>query len=184
IIIPRNDKIRFLYVGRLVAYAPKNVNELFYALSKLNGDWTLDIVGDGEDTDFLKSLALELKIATKINWHGWQKDVWSYIKRNIKYTSTLVLTSISEGFPMVLCEASSYGIFCISSNCPTGPEDIITPESNGLLYPVKDVASLANHLQSIIDGRLLPTHNEIKNAITKFNDENFENRLLSALKLS
>ena len=48
---------------------------------------------------------------------------------------------------MVLCEASSYGIFCISSNCPTGPEDIITPELNGLLYPVKDVASLANHLQ-------------------------------------
>lgn len=184
IIIPRNDKIRFLYVGRLVAYAPKNVNELFYALSKLNGDWTLDIVGDGEDTDFLKSLALELKIATKINWHGWQKDAWSYIKENIKYTSALVLTSISEGFPMVLCEASSYGIFCISSNCPTGPEDIITPESNGLLYPVKDVASLANHLQSIIDGRLLPTHNEIKNAITKFNDENFANRLLSALKLS
>ena len=30
----------------------KMLMELFYALSKLNGDWTLDIVGDGEDTDF------------------------------------------------------------------------------------------------------------------------------------
>lgn len=184
ITIPRNNNIKFLYVGRLVANEPKNVNELFYALSKLNGDWTLDIVGDGEDADFLKNLALELNIANNINWHGWQQDAWKYIKENIQYTSALVLTSVSEGFGMVLCEASSYGVFCISSNCPTGPEDIITPELNGLLYPVKDVASLASHLQSIIDGRLLPSHNEIKKAITKFNDENFANRLLSALKLS
>ncbi|HEK0655154.1 MAG: glycosyltransferase [Proteus mirabilis] len=183
ITIPRDNYTRFLYVGRIIAYEQKNINELFYALSKLDGDWMLDIVGNGKDTDFLKSLALELKISAKINWHGWQKDAWSYIKKNVKYTSALVLSSTYEGFPMVLCEASSYGVFCISSNCPTGPEDIITPESNGLLYPVKDVDSLANHLQSIIDGRLLPTHNEIKNSIIKFNDENFANRLLSALKL-
>ncbi|MDM3598793.1 glycosyltransferase, partial [Proteus mirabilis] len=92
-----------------IAYEQKYINELFYALSKMNGDWTLDIVGDGEDTDFLKNLALELDIEAKINWHGCLKYVWKYIKEYVKYTSALVLSSTYEGFPMVLCEASSYG---------------------------------------------------------------------------
>lgn len=184
ITITRDKNIRFLYVGRLIADDPKNINELFYALAKLKGNWLLDIIGDGKDAEYLKYLASELNIISNINWHGWKKNSWMYIKENIKHTSALVLTSANEGFPMVLCEASAHGVFCISSDCSTGPEDIITPESNGLLYPVKDVDSLANCLQSIIDGRLLPSHNEIKNTITKFNDESFARRLLSALKLS
>ncbi|QIF96596.1 glycosyltransferase [Proteus terrae] len=184
ITITRDKNVRFLYVGRLISDEPKNINELFYALSKLKGNWILDIIGDGKDAEYLRHLALELNIISNINWHGWKKNAWKYIKENIKYTSALVLTSTNEGFPMVLCEASSHGVFCISSNCSTGPEDIIIPESNGLLYPVRDMTSLANHLQSIVNGRLLPSHNEIKNTITKFNDANFANRLLSALKLN
>ena len=39
---------------------------------------------------------------------------------------------------MVLCEANSYGIYTVSSDCPTGPADIIRPYVNGELYPAGD----------------------------------------------
>ncbi len=56
----------------------------------------------------------------------------SYSKN--KNVTALLLTSAFEGFPMTLLEAMSYGIPCISSDCMSGPRDMIKPGLNGELY--------------------------------------------------
>ncbi|MEQ5130101.1 hypothetical protein [Morganella morganii] len=59
----------------------KNMNELFRALSGVSNNWTLHIVGSGDESEIviLKKLAHELKISEKIIWHGWQKNPWDYV---------------------------------------------------------------------------------------------------------
>ncbi|MDE9571749.1 glycosyltransferase, partial [Xenorhabdus bovienii] len=84
-----------------------------------------------------------------IFWHGWVKEPWSFVQESIVEVSSLLLTSKNEGFPMVLGEAISYGIYCISSDCQTGTTDIIKKYRNGELYPVGDVKELAHILQCI-----------------------------------
>ena len=56
-----------------------------------------------------------------ITWHGWVDKPWE----KINSASCTLLLSKFEGFPMVILESLSYGIPVISSDCPTGPEDLI-----------------------------------------------------------
>lgn len=182
--IPSGDTTNFLYVGRVFFGGQKNLNELFRALSDVHGKWHLHIVGSGDEIEIsqLKKLAEELKINNNIIWHGWQTAPWEYIKDKIRYVSALVLTSTYEGLPMVLCEANSYGIYTISSDCPTGPVDIIKPGVNGNLYTMGDIRSLTSYLNDIITKKINNSHEITKSAITQFYNDSYINKLLTIFK--
>lgn len=83
---------------------------------------------------------------------------------------------------MVLCEALSYGIYSISSNCKTGPEDIIVNKINGQLYQQNNIDELASILQFLINKNILPENKEIKNSINLFYDEIYIKNVISILK--
>ena len=53
--------------------------------------------------------------------------------------------------PNTLLEAMAVGIPCISTNCPTGPSDIIKDKENGFLVEVNNVNQLANRILDIIN---------------------------------
>ncbi|PQQ23573.1 glycosyl transferase [Photorhabdus luminescens] len=180
---PKNMS-KFIYVGRIIAGEGKNLQSMFHALSQIKGNWELDILGSGDDIGVLQSLAVDLKIEQKILWHGWQVNPWDYIVNNIKEVTALLLTSTHEGLPMVLGEANSYGIYCISSDCKTGPSDIIQDSINGILYPVDRPDVLVSILQDIVNGRQLPRSTDIKNAIERLYDDNYLSRIKSALNIS
>ncbi|KOY60969.1 hypothetical protein AM629_16295 [Photorhabdus heterorhabditis] len=182
-LISRGNDTRLLYIGRILADEPKNIRELLVALSKIRGTWKLDIIGDGQDVDILKELSVKLNINDNIIWHGWQSNAWEYIKKNINSVTALVLTSTYEGFPMVLCEALSHGVFCISSNCQTGPADIIRHGINGILYPVNDTDSLVNSLQKIVNREPLPNVENIKKSINLLYADKYLSRVLIALAI-
>lgn len=182
--ISRPEKASFIYVGRVMFDGQKNVSELFKALSNLRGDWTLHIIGSGEHGDInkLKAYSKEYSFDDKVVWHGWQTNPWQYIEKNIKLVTSLVITSNYEGFGMVIAEANSYGVYVISSNCPTGPSDIITPTINGDLYQSGDVISLTEKLQSLTDNPNLPNSSDIKLSVEKFYIDNYMNSIKDALK--
>ncbi|MGQ3905188.1 glycosyltransferase [Mixta calida] len=183
--IPRPAKVtRFLYVGRIIADEQKNMRGLFQALSQIKGFWELEIIGAGEDMALLQALAESLNISDRITWHGWQKQPWLYIQEEIKYITCLLLTSHYEGFGMVLAEASANGVYAISSDCKTGPADIIKQNINGNLYPVEQPEQLVKLLQEIVNGKSLPDHFTIKSAIADFYEDKYIAKMLKALELN
>jgi UDP-D-galactose:(glucosyl)LPS alpha-1,6-D-galactosyltransferase len=151
-LVPRPSSASFLYVGRLTFDNQKRVNDLLEAVALLRGKWTLKIVGapsseESGDGPRLKALATELGLDDRVEWVGWQKSAWT----TVGATTALVMPSAWEGFPMVLIEALAHGTVCVSSDCKSGPSEIIEPGQNGWLFPVGDIRQLAAHLQRLVD---------------------------------
>ena len=71
---------------------------------------------------------------------------------------------------MVLCEAISHGVYCISADISTGPEDIIN-NYNGELYPSGNSKKLTKIIQKIIDNKKMPTPLMIQKTSKKFMPE-------------
>lgn len=177
-IIPRpKNQTAFLYVGRVTFDEEKRMRDLLEALSRVTGDWRLDVIGDGGDVARCKRYAEQLKIAGNINWHGWIVNPWDYIKE----ATALVLTSSYEGFGMVLAEGISRGVYSISSDYDTGPADIIKKDLNGDLYKPDNLAELHNILQNIVDGKVLPDQKAMKETIHHFYVNQYYTKLLNAL---
>ncbi|MEK1303020.1 glycosyltransferase [Limosilactobacillus fermentum] len=176
--ISRSSSVpHFIYLGRVDLDGQKNVRELMDSLSLLTGEWVLDIYGDTSDASSVIDYAKYLKISDRIHWMGFVKDPW----KNIKCASALILTSKYEGLPMVLCEAISHGVPCISANVETGPEDIIN-SSNGWLYTPGQPKELSTILQKIIDNPdVLPATNTIISSSSKFSISNYRHQFLSAV---
>ncbi|HIS89071.1 glycosyltransferase [Limosilactobacillus reuteri] len=156
----------FLYIGRVMLDGQKNLRELLNALSGVKGELKLDIYGNTSQATPVKEYARKLGVDKNIIWHGFVKKPWSVINR----ATALILTSKYEGLPMVLCEAISHGVYCISADISTGPEDIIN-NYNGELYPSGNSKKLTKIIQKIIDNKKMPTPLMIQKTSKKFMPE-------------
>jgi glycosyltransferase involved in cell wall biosynthesis len=116
--LPFHDEY-IIFVGRLTK--EKRVDYLFSAYAKSNIDEKLLIVGDGSELESLKLLAKTLKIDRKVIFTGAVSNPYKYIK-NAKF---LVLCSLFEGFGNVLVEALILQTPVVSTNCPSGPKEIL-----------------------------------------------------------
>lgn len=112
-----------------------------------NGEeWTLDIYGQGDQTDY-RQLMVELGIdSNKCHLNGPVEDV----VKAYQESSIFVLSSRFEGFGMVLIEAMACGLPVVSYDCPAGPDEIITDGVDGLLVPSGDVHALAEKLMTLM----------------------------------
>jgi UDP-D-galactose:(glucosyl)LPS alpha-1,6-D-galactosyltransferase len=167
-----NSPANFIYIGRVIFEGQKRLKDLLDSLVGLQGQWQLHVVGSGDDLARCQQYAETLGVGTRVIWHGWQAQPWLYVKDNIGNLKALVLTSAFEGLPMTLLEAMAHGVFCVSSNCPTGPADVID-DCNGRLYDVGDITQLTATLQALIDGRIIVDQAQIKSSITRFYDESY-----------
>lgn len=137
-----------LAIGRLTHV--KGFDLLIEAWSQVcqsNKDWTLRIVGSGEEEEKLKQQAEKLGIDNKIEFISATKNVEQYYKTSSFYC----LSSRHEGFPMVLLEAQAFGLPIVSFDCDTGPSEIINHNFNGYLCKVNEPESLALGLIKMIN---------------------------------
>lgn len=178
-LIQRPSSPIFLYVGRL-SDRDKNITFMLTGLSKLRSkEWQLKIIGSGEDENKLKDLANKLNISNKIEWLGFQKDPYSEIKE----VTALLLTSRWEGFSMVLVEANQRGIPVISSDCRSGPKDIVIPGKNGYLYKEGNMNDFIRVISDVIDGKLqFDTPENIAKTAVRFREDVVISNIYNSLK--
>lgn len=152
-------------VGRLTRQ--KNYSSLIEAFSMLRQrhNARLVLVGSGDEIDILKNQCRTLGISDDVLFTGWHKNPYKFLNRS----NVFVLSSLWEGFPNVLIEAMALGLPVISTNCPTGPDEIITNDNNGILIPINDNVALYEALKRIISNRKL-AHDISVNGKKRAND--------------
>lgn len=114
---------------------------LFKAYEKANIPHKLVLVGGGSETELqdLKQLAEELNILDKLYFAGWRDNPYQWIKN----ASLFVLSSDYEGLPTVIIESLVCGTPVVSTDCPSGPQEILTGNLSQYLVPVEDIDALS-----------------------------------------
>ena len=97
------------------------------------------IVGHGRHQAQLERLARELGVAQRVRFAGFQPNPLPLVRG----ARLLALSSRFEGLPTVLIEALMLGQVIVSTDCPTGPREILKSGEAGLLVPVGDVDAMA-----------------------------------------
>jgi glycosyltransferase involved in cell wall biosynthesis len=136
-----------LSVGRLVA--PKDYPTLVRAFARVRAvrPARLVILGEGSQREALLALAAKLGIADDVTLPGFVANPFAYVSR----CAVFALSSAWEGFGIVLVEALALGCPVVSTDCPSGPAEILEHGSHGLLVPVGDDEAMAQAILSAIE---------------------------------
>lgn len=167
---------RILNVGTLKKQ--KNHELLLRAFARLNQPAkTLMIVGEGAESTTLKSLAQELGIQDQVRFPGFQNKTAAFYQT----ADLFALSSNYEGMPNVLGEALASGINIVSTDCPSGPREILEAGLYGRLTPVGDIAAFHDAMQTALS-EPLPSAMLVDRA-RMFTPASIAQKYLSALKL-
>ena len=143
---------RLLAVGRL--HKIKNFEvavKILYYLKKDIPDATLTIVGDGEERAKLEGLAKKLNLENSVYFEGFVPE--EKVIEFMLSSDVLLVTSLSEAFPMVLLEAGSVGLPSIGFDVPSGMGDIIKDGQNGYMLPPFDAECAAKNAAFLLKNR-------------------------------
>jgi glycosyltransferase involved in cell wall biosynthesis len=107
----------------------------------------LMILGQGELRPSLEALAAELGVSDQVLLPGFATDPWPY------YASAdlFALSSDYEGYPLVLIEALRSGLTIVSTDCESGPREILDGGRYGRLVPVGDEEALGDAMKEALD---------------------------------
>ncbi|MGH7580028.1 MAG: glycosyltransferase [Gemmatimonadales bacterium] len=107
----------------------------------------LIILGEGEERPALEALVGELGLADDVSLPGFSDHAMAYMARSALF----VLSSAWEGLPTVLIEALAAGSRVVSTDCPSGPREILQEGRLGTLVPVGDVGALTSAMLQALD---------------------------------
>lgn len=136
----------------------------------------LIILGEGPEKKSILSLIKELKLENDIDLVGFVENPYPYYK----YCDLFVLSSRYEGLPTVLIEALAFGKPVISTDCLTGPSEILENGKYGKLVPVGDYNALAKAILEIINNDLIFEEALLKERAKEFD---LESRVNDYIKL-
>lgn len=145
---PQEDRKRqVVSVGRHFVY--KGFDDgirAFAATGKHLDGWEYVFLGDGPQRTELQALAKSLGVAEAVRFPGMVTNVEEWLAS----ASICMQPSRFEGFPNAVLESMAMGVATISTDCRSGPADMITHDTNGLLVPVGDVPALTQALDLLM----------------------------------
>jgi glycosyltransferase involved in cell wall biosynthesis len=106
------------------------------------------ILGEGSQRQALEKLVADLGLRDSVRLPGFTRNPFAFMKR----ARVFVLSSAWEGLPNVLLQAMACGCPVVSTDCPSGPREILNEGAIGQLVPVGDIESMAEKIAAVLDG--------------------------------
>ena len=144
----------FLAVGRLTDQKDFSTLIKAFALVRKKRLARLIILGEGEARAELEATVKGLGISEDVSLPGFVDNPYAYMAKS----SAFVLSSSWEGLPTVLIEAMACGCPVVSTDCPTGPKEILEAGKYGELVAVGDAVALSKAMLNVLDN---PINSEI-----------------------
>lgn len=172
-----NNFKKFIFVGQLEE--KKGIEYGINALSKIDYNWRLTIVGDGSRREILENLVHKLDLEEKVKFLGFLER--KEIAKLYSQSDFFLFPTLSDPCPLVINEALSSGLFCIVSKLAGNIKDFIIEGKNGYIFnpynidDIVDKISLALKLNKI-------DKKYIKKSIEKASPENVAKEFIKALK--
>lgn len=138
-----------LAVGRLTSQKGFDILLQAFALVRKQCDVRLIILGEGEDRAALEAQIKELHIGAEVSLPGFVSNPYAYIGKS----KAFILSSRWEGLPTVLVEALALGTPIVSTDCPSGPREILEHGKYGSLVPVNDADELAKAILGCLESK-------------------------------
>lgn len=137
--------VKLLIVGRLCL--SKNIKMAIDVVAKLNstGSYHLEICGDGPDREALQKYTNSLGLEDLITFSGNVSNV----SEKMQNSDILLVSSYWEGFCNVIVEGLFYGLPVVSTDCPSGPSEILNDTAYGRLVPVGEVDDMCEAIRII-----------------------------------
>ena len=146
---PRTEQAYILAVERLEE-SQKDITTLLYAYQMLRERYhhqeLLYLLGKGQSEKQLRQLAQTLGIEASVVFLGFSENPYPWIQN----ARLLVHSSKFEGLPTVLLEGLMLDKLMVSTDCPTGPREILDDGRAGLLVPVGDAPKMAKAMHRIL----------------------------------
>jgi glycosyltransferase involved in cell wall biosynthesis len=123
------------------------ITEAWEIVHKRHPDWILNIYGSGEMRDDVERWIKERNLQDSMIMH----EPTNHIMEKYTESSICVLSSRYEGFTLVIMEAMSCGVPCVSFDTPFGPRNIITDGEDGILVEYLNTKALADNICKVIE---------------------------------
>ncbi|ELC3207689.1 glycosyltransferase [Vibrio parahaemolyticus] len=142
-------KLPYSYICHVGRHSPeKNISLLIDAFSLLEkDDLKLVLVGDGVESKKLKCKVSAMNLESRVDFLGFQKNPYPIIKN----AKCLVLSSKREGLPTVLLESLCLNTKVVSTNCHSGPSEILTGSLSKYLVKEDDANALSKSIQQVLE---------------------------------
>lgn len=165
-----------LGVGRLTAAKDFSTLIRAFAIARAKMPARLIILGEGEERSALEAIVDSLNIRGDVSMPGFMPNPFSYMRSS----AVFVLSSRWEGFSNVLAEAMACGTRVVSTNCPSGPSEILEGGRWGLLVPVGDVHGLAESILTCL--RSKKPEGMVESATFRFHIDRIVDQYLNLLR--
>jgi glycosyltransferase involved in cell wall biosynthesis len=158
--LPNDDILKFINVGRVIQV--KNQELIIDSISDVSGSYKMLFLGDGNLKGQLIDKTKKMNISGQIEFAGKVKNVNDYLFDS----DCFILSSNSEGFPNAIVEAMATGLPVISTNCLSGPLEILNNNEEvkikmgdfviakyGILINVGDRIALSKAINYVINNK-------------------------------